>query len=52
MRQATTCRMPPTVRPTRPARRHRAKEDASKVGHKLSDAIEDVIPGDSDGDGH
>jgi hypothetical protein len=31
---------------------HRAKDDASKVGHKLSDAIEDVIPGDSDGDGH
>ena len=30
----------------------RTKEDASKVGHKLSDAIEDVIPGDSDGDGH
>ena len=29
-----------------------AKDGAEKVGHKLADAIEDVIPGDSDGDGH
>ncbi len=30
----------------------RAKDDVSSVGHKISDAIEDVIPGDSDRDGH
>jgi vacuolar-type H+-ATPase subunit H len=30
----------------------RAKDEASRAGHKLSDAVEDVIPGDSDGDGH
>ena len=29
-----------------------AKDKASEVGHKASDAIEDMIPGDSDGDGH
>lgn len=30
----------------------RAKDDASRVGHKVSDTIEDMIPGDSDRDGH
>jgi len=30
----------------------RAKDDAGSVGHKVSDAIEDMIPGDSDKDGH
>ena len=29
-----------------------AKDDLSKVGHHISDAVEDVIPGDSDRDGH
>ncbi len=29
-----------------------AKDGASSIGHKISDAIEDVIPGDSDRDGH
>ncbi len=28
------------------------KGGAESVGHKVSDAIEDVIPGDSDRDGH
>jgi hypothetical protein len=30
----------------------RAKDDAAGIGHKVSDAVEDVIPGDSDQDGH
>ncbi len=30
----------------------RTKDDASTLGHKVSNAIEDVIPGDSDRDGH
>jgi hypothetical protein len=30
----------------------RAKEGAASVGHKVSDALEDLIPGDSDQDGH
>ena len=29
-----------------------AKDELSKVGDRISDAVEDVIPGDSDGDGH
>jgi hypothetical protein len=29
-----------------------AKDELSKVGHRISDAVEDVIPGDSDRDGH
>jgi len=29
-----------------------AKDELSKVGHRISDAVEDVIPGDSDADGH
>jgi hypothetical protein len=29
-----------------------AKDAATSAGHKLSDAVEDMIPGDSDGDGH
>jgi hypothetical protein len=30
----------------------RAKDSASKAGHDLSDVVEDMIPGDSDRDGH
>lgn len=30
----------------------KAKDGATDVGRKASDAIEDMIPGDSDGDGH
>jgi hypothetical protein len=30
----------------------KAKDGAESVGQKVSDAIEDVIPGDSDRDGH
>ena len=30
----------------------RTKDGAERAGHKISDAIEDVIPGDSDNDGH
>lgn len=30
----------------------RAKEDVKSVGHRVTDALEDVIPGDSDGDVH
>ena len=30
----------------------RGKDEAERVGHKVTDAIEDVIPGDSDNDGH
>jgi hypothetical protein len=30
----------------------RTKDDAARVGHKVTDAVEDLIPGDSDGDGH
>lgn len=30
----------------------RAKEGAEGIGHKVSDAVEDMIPGDSDHDGH
>ncbi len=29
-----------------------AKDAAKSAGHKLSDAVEDMIPGDSDADGH
>ena len=29
-----------------------AKDTAKSAGHKLSDAVEDMIPGDSDADGH
>ena len=29
-----------------------AKDKASEIGHKASNAIEELIPGDSDGDGH
>ncbi len=29
-----------------------AGEKAKNAGSRISDAIEDVIPGDSDGDGH
>lgn len=29
-----------------------AKDGLSKVGHSVSDAVEDLIPGDSDRDGH
>jgi hypothetical protein len=29
-----------------------AREAAKRAGHKLSNAVEDLIPGDSDGDGH
>ena len=30
----------------------RAKDRVGEAGHKASDAIEDMIPGDSDRDGH
>ena len=30
----------------------RAKDAAASVGHKASDVVEDMIPGDSDKDGH
>jgi len=30
----------------------KAKDEAAGAGHKVSDAIEDMIPGDSDHDGH
>jgi hypothetical protein len=29
-----------------------AKDGLSKVGHSVSNAVEDLIPGDSDRDGH
>ena len=29
-----------------------ATEELSKIGHRISDTVEDVIPGDSDRDGH
>ena len=31
---------------------HETKEGANSVADRVSDAVEDVIPGDSDGDGH
>ena len=31
---------------------HDASRKARTAGQRVSDAIEDVIPGDSDGDGH
>ena len=31
---------------------HEAKEGAESIGDRVSDAVEDVIPGDSDRDGH
>ena len=29
-----------------------AADKTESVGHKVSNAVEDIIPGDSDGDGH
>ena len=29
-----------------------AADKTESVGHKVSNAVEDMIPGDSDGDGH